>query len=177
MLPAAILSSIESAYVMSNPFPSKPSIVFLAQKPFYSQPNYSSWWLGFLCVFLLTNLVNRVPRYKHKQRSGWDSLGILLFVFMVSVFVFTVSPCLSVCLSDWLTDCLWIFLFLSVCLSFTCLSLFFSMCVWVFLILVLIACLWTRLCLSVSLSVSRCVRLLVCLSVSPRLCNSKDTEC
>ena len=39
--PAAILSSIESAYVVSNPFPSKPSIVFLAQKPFCSQPNYS----------------------------------------------------------------------------------------------------------------------------------------
>ena len=45
--PAAILSSIESAYLLSNPFPSKPSIVFSAQKPFYSQPNYSSWGLGF----------------------------------------------------------------------------------------------------------------------------------
>ena len=44
--PAAILSSIESAYVLSNPFPSKPSIVFSLYKPFYSQPNYSSWWLG-----------------------------------------------------------------------------------------------------------------------------------
>ena len=32
-----ISSFIESAYVLSNPFPSKPSIVFLAQKPFYSQ--------------------------------------------------------------------------------------------------------------------------------------------
>ena len=50
--PAAILSSIESVYVLSNPFPSKPSIVFSPQKPFYSQPNYSSWWLGiFWCLF------------------------------------------------------------------------------------------------------------------------------
>ena len=31
--------------VLSNPFPSKPSIVFSPQKPFYSQPNYASWWL------------------------------------------------------------------------------------------------------------------------------------
>ena len=36
--PAAILSSIKSAYVFSNPFPSKPSIVFSPLKPFYSQP-------------------------------------------------------------------------------------------------------------------------------------------
>ena len=41
--PAAILSSIKSVHVLSNPFPSKPSIVFSAHKPFYSQPNYSSW--------------------------------------------------------------------------------------------------------------------------------------
>ena len=42
--PAAILSSIESAFLLSNPFPSKPLIVFLPQKPFYIQPIYSSWW-------------------------------------------------------------------------------------------------------------------------------------
>ena len=51
--PAAILSSIKRAYtVLSDPFPFKPLIVFSAQKPFYSQPNYSSWWLGiFWCLF------------------------------------------------------------------------------------------------------------------------------
>ena len=39
------------SYVLSNPFPSKPSIVFSAQKPFYSQPNYCSWWFGiFWCL-------------------------------------------------------------------------------------------------------------------------------
>ena len=37
------LLSIESTCALSNPFPSKPSIVFSAQKPFYSQPNYFSW--------------------------------------------------------------------------------------------------------------------------------------
>ena len=68
----AILSSIESPYVLSNPFPSKPSIVFSPHKPFYSQPNYSSWWLGIFCCLFLSNLVNRVPRCKHKQGSGWD---------------------------------------------------------------------------------------------------------
>ena len=33
----------ESAYALSNPFPSKPSIVFSSRKLFNSQPNYSSW--------------------------------------------------------------------------------------------------------------------------------------
>ena len=37
---------IWSAYVLSNLFSSKPSIVFSPQKPFYSQSNYSFWWLG-----------------------------------------------------------------------------------------------------------------------------------
>ena len=36
-------SSIGNTYALSNPFPSKPSIIFSPQKPFYSQPNYSSW--------------------------------------------------------------------------------------------------------------------------------------
>ena len=49
----------------------KPSIVFSPQKPFYSQPNYSSWWLGKL-ELILNNLLNRVPRCKQKQRSGRD---------------------------------------------------------------------------------------------------------
>ena len=40
--PAAILSPIESTYdLISNPFPSKPSIGFSVQKPFYSQSNSS----------------------------------------------------------------------------------------------------------------------------------------
>ena len=34
------------AYVLSNPLPSKPSIVFSPRKPFCSHANYSSWWLG-----------------------------------------------------------------------------------------------------------------------------------
>ena len=51
MAPPAILSSTESAYVLSNPFPSKPFIVFSAQKPFYSQPNYSSGWLGIFGAY------------------------------------------------------------------------------------------------------------------------------
>ena len=42
---AAILSSIERAYVLSYLFSSKPSIAFLPHKPFYNQPNYSSWCL------------------------------------------------------------------------------------------------------------------------------------
>ena len=49
------LSFIQSAYVLSgicNPFPYKPSIVFSHQKPFCSQPNYSSWLLDiFGCLF------------------------------------------------------------------------------------------------------------------------------
>ena len=41
-----------------NPFPSKPSIAFLHHKPSYSQPNYSSWWLGFLwCLFWAIYLI------------------------------------------------------------------------------------------------------------------------
>ena len=42
------LSSIESACVLSNTFPSKSSIVRSPHKPFYSQSNYFSWWL---CIF------------------------------------------------------------------------------------------------------------------------------
>ena len=38
--PAPILSSTESAYVLSNLFPSKPFSVFSRYKPFYSQPNW-----------------------------------------------------------------------------------------------------------------------------------------
>ena len=52
----AILSSIESAnpfwVIFPNRVLSKPSIVFSSQKPFYSQPNYSCWWLG---IFLFSN--------------------------------------------------------------------------------------------------------------------------
>ena len=44
--PTAILSSIDCTYVFSNPFQSMPSIVFLTKEPFYSQPNYWSWWVG-----------------------------------------------------------------------------------------------------------------------------------
>ena len=40
---AAILFSIESAHALSNLFPSIHRI-FSPQKPFYSQPNCSSWW-------------------------------------------------------------------------------------------------------------------------------------
>ena len=40
---APIVPAANNTYALSNPFPSKPSIVFSAQKPFYSQPNYSSW--------------------------------------------------------------------------------------------------------------------------------------
>ena len=29
-----------------NPFPSWPAIVFSSHKPFYSQPNYPSWYFG-----------------------------------------------------------------------------------------------------------------------------------
>ena len=51
---AAILSYIENAFRLSNPFPSKPSIVLASEKPFYSQPNYSSRWLGnFVFIFLV----------------------------------------------------------------------------------------------------------------------------
>ena len=69
-------SSIESA--LSNPFPSKPSIVFQPRKPFYRQLNYSSWWLGIFLVLISSNLVNRVPRCKQKHCSGWDSLSIII---------------------------------------------------------------------------------------------------
>ena len=61
--PAAVLSS---AYLLSNPFPSKPSIIFPAQKPFYSQPDYFSWWLGiFWCLFHLIYFI--VPRRNQSQ--------------------------------------------------------------------------------------------------------------
>ena len=37
---------------LSNPFPSKPSIVSSTQKQCQSHPSYSSWWLGiFGCLF------------------------------------------------------------------------------------------------------------------------------
>ena len=72
--PAAILSSSESAYGLSNPFPSKPLIVFSPQKPFYSQPNYSSWCYP-LKIFLGTYFEQfSIRRCKQKQRSGWDDL-------------------------------------------------------------------------------------------------------
>ena len=52
-------ASLSSAYLLSNPFPSKPSIIFSAQKPFYSQPDYSSWWLGIFLVLISLNLLYR----------------------------------------------------------------------------------------------------------------------
>ena len=77
----------KNAFVLSNPFPSKPSIYFSAQKPFYSQPKNSSWWLSLFWCFISRNLVNR-PRCKQKQRSGWDSPFNLLH----NVFL-TLSAC------------------------------------------------------------------------------------
>ena len=53
--------------------PSKPRIVFSAQKPFYSQPNYSSKWLGNFLVLISSNIINCVPEHKQKQGSSWDS--------------------------------------------------------------------------------------------------------
>ena len=44
---------------LSNPFPSKPSIIFSAQKPLYSLPNYTSThaWLPHIC-FLFSGFSN-----------------------------------------------------------------------------------------------------------------------
>ena len=78
--PAAILSSIESTYVLSNPFPSKPSIVFSPHKPFCSQPNYSSWWLGGFCAAFLffvfasqkaTECHDSLPKFNIKSAKTW----------------------------------------------------------------------------------------------------------
>ena len=85
--PAAILSSFESTYVLSNPFPSKPSLVFR---------NHSTVNLNILhgdevfLVFILSNLVDCVPRCKQKQGSGWTALWIcwLVHVFFTHRWFF-----------------------------------------------------------------------------------------
>ena len=52
MLQLPFASSIKSVYLFVIRVPSKPAIVFLSKKPFYHQPNYSSWWLGiFWCLY------------------------------------------------------------------------------------------------------------------------------
>ena len=63
---------IWSAYVLSNPFPSKPSIVFSPQKPFYSQSNYSFWWLGIL----FSAYFEQFSRCKQNQGSVWDGPSV-----------------------------------------------------------------------------------------------------
>ena len=67
-----------------NPFPSRPSIVLSPHKPFYSPPNYSSWWLGILVVLISNNLFNRLPSCKQKQASGWDRKYILTVASLFS---------------------------------------------------------------------------------------------
>ena len=61
--PVAISSSIERLYVLSNPFPSKPSIVF-------SLKNHSTVsLLGIFVVQIWNNLVNIIPRCKQKNKG------------------------------------------------------------------------------------------------------------
>ena len=59
------------SYLLSNLFPSKPSIVFSAQKPSYSQPNYSSWWLCIFVVLILSNL-GHVLLGLFWNRNSWN---------------------------------------------------------------------------------------------------------
>ena len=42
---------MENTYALSNPFPPKSSITFSPHKPFYSQPKFSSWWLGIFGAY------------------------------------------------------------------------------------------------------------------------------
>ena len=51
--------------------PSKSLIVFSSQKPFYGQPNYSSWSLSILSAYFEQSNY-RVPGCKQKQGSGWQ---------------------------------------------------------------------------------------------------------
>ena len=83
---SAILSFTESVYVWSNPFPSKPSIVFLDQKPFYSQPNYSSWWLGMFLV--LSNLVIMTSSDLNKNKGVAEMLAPFISMSLKLIFQF-----------------------------------------------------------------------------------------
>ena len=96
-------------WYLSVRVPSKPSIVFSPQKPFYSQPNYSSWWLSICLVLTSSNLVNGVPRCKQKHGSGWNGFGMKFKNILAEVAKnlsaktvpgLTVSPRVYYCLRD-----------------------------------------------------------------------------
>ena len=97
--PAAILSAIKTAYLLSDschPCSIQAIDCFLVSKTSESQSNYSSWWLDFFFLVLISsNLINRIPRCKQKQGSVWDGL---LFEFQ-TLFAFTSSAYGVVCLS------------------------------------------------------------------------------
>lgn len=80
---ATILSSIKSAYSLSDieiHVLSNPSIVFLSQTPFYSQPiAISSWWLVFFGAYF-EHVITCVSESKQKQVSGWG--GLFNFFFL-----------------------------------------------------------------------------------------------
>ena len=68
-----ILSSIESAYVLSYPFPSKPS-VNVSQLINHSTASLTIFPIlirYYFLVLILGNLINCVTRCKQKQGSGW----------------------------------------------------------------------------------------------------------
>ena len=106
---------------------------------------------------------------KGVAETAWEFCSVCFYGVCVCVHCLSLSVCPSVCLS--------VNIPIPVCLSVfhVSVSVFLNVCVGVSNPVP--DCLSVNSSVSVSLSVSRCVRLCVCLSVSPRLCNSKDTEC
>ena len=92
---------IWSAYVLSNLFSSKPSIVFSPQKPFYSQSNYSFWWLGIFFLALISSNFPDVNKTKGVSETALQLNLKFLFthigkthpskMLLPSVFMCTVS--------------------------------------------------------------------------------------
>ena len=89
----AILSSNQSTLcwvIFTICVPSKPSIVFWPQNPFYSQPNYSSWWLG-----ICWGLEQLVPVHRNNGVAAWDGPQKKFQICIPSV------NCLFICPTFW----------------------------------------------------------------------------
>ena len=103
--PPFVLPSI--VHIFWNRVPSKPSIVFSSQNTFYSQSSYSSWWSGFVCLFVclfcLFQAIELLVSLDVKKNKGvvetasnfvFGSGGTFLLSFFLSFFLSLLCVCL-----------------------------------------------------------------------------------
>ena len=151
-------------YALSNPFPAKPSIVFSAQKPFYSE-----LFLLVIRYFLVLLSSNLSSSDVNKNKGGTEAAPLRISAFDTMLFVCECCLCLSefsvsvcVCFSVYICVCVRVYLY------FWCLCLSTSLFVCLHLAVELVS---VFVCLHLSLSVSVYICLYIFALISVYTCH------